>query len=107
VAKWLTTVKGQNIAFTGQAWRPRAQIQARVRQLGGTAPSHGKVTAETTMLVRGNSSQWLNGDVGVKELDAAQAILRGQPLVVVSCLWQLGLGSSAYLVILRVKSENG
>lgn len=84
MTKWLTTVKGQQVAFTGQAWLIRSQLQAIVRRLGGTPTRGAEVTTETTVLVRGRSQFWKLKDHGLKERYAAQLIREGHSLLVVS-----------------------
>ncbi len=82
--KWLTAIKGEHVAFTGQAWCTRAGLQRMVRRLGGTPTSGGEVTGATTVLVRGSSSVWAYGDHGTKERRAAQLIREGRRVVVVN-----------------------
>lgn len=72
---WLRKIRGEHVAFTGRAWLSRQQLQKIVRRKGGIPTS--RVTAATTVLVRGDSSVWAFGDYGTKELKAAQLIRKG------------------------------
>lgn len=84
MTKWITTIKGQHVAFTGQAWLTRPELQRLVRRLGGTPTRGAEVTTATTVLVRGRSTKWKLKGHGLKERYAAHLIREGYPLVVVS-----------------------
>lgn len=79
--KWITSVKGEYVAFTGTAWRKRRELQNRVRRLGGEPTPRGAVNSNTTVLVRG---KWEPNNYGSKEEHAAQLIRTGQEIAVVS-----------------------
>ena len=81
--RWITTLSGEHVAFTGTAWLTRLQLQNLVRRRGGKASRDGNVTRETTILVRGRSGAWFYGDHGTKEQRAAELIRQGQRISVV------------------------
>lgn len=81
--RWLTNIRGEDVAFTGKAWCPRRELQRRVRRKGGRATQAGDVTVGTTILVRGISPFWAYGDHGLKELRAAQLIRAGNRIKVI------------------------
>lgn len=81
--KWLISVSGERIAFTGRAWMPRAKLQRLVRRQGGITTAGAGVTSVTTVLVRGDSSVWAFGDYGTKERDAARLIRKGASISLV------------------------
>jgi hypothetical protein len=57
--KWLRHIRGEHFAFTGKAWLQRHRLVDIVRTRGGRPTGgNGKVTSETTVLVRGDSSAW-------------------------------------------------
>jgi hypothetical protein len=53
-SKWLNSVRGERITFTGRPWLARTKLLRMVKQNGGIA-NEGKVAANTTVLVRGES----------------------------------------------------
>ncbi len=75
--KWLRNIDGEYVAFTGRAWRSRADLQRIVRRKGGIPTAGGEVTGDTTVLVRGDSSVWAFGEYGAKEQKAARFIKKG------------------------------
>jgi hypothetical protein len=79
--KWLRSVRGEFVAFTGTAWLVRHELRRRVNRKGGI-PIHG-IPSITTVLVRGDSSVWKHGDYGTKELDAARLIRKGASISLV------------------------
>jgi len=79
---WLKSLRGERVAFTGTAWRVRAELTRRVRLKGGI-PTAGAVTRDTSVLVRGESSNWKYGDHGIKERDVARWIRHGAPISIV------------------------
>ena len=82
--RFITTLSGEHVAFTGGAWLTRRQLQKVVRRLGGNSATDGNVTTETTILVRGTPSPaWYYGDHGAKEQRVADLIRRGQSISVV------------------------
>jgi hypothetical protein len=81
--KWLRSIWGQCIAFTGTAWLPRAELQAIIRKKGGISTPRGRVTRATTVLVRGESSEWAFGEYGNKEREAARLISEGVRISIV------------------------
>jgi hypothetical protein len=83
IRKWLKSVRGEHIAFTGKAWIRRRTLQRLVRREGGIPTADAKVTGATTVLVRGKSSAWAFGDFGTKELDAARLIRKGTSISIV------------------------
>ena len=78
--KWLTSLLGQRIAVTGQVWCGRPVLS---RRLGAKATPGGRVTADTTLLIKGKSPFWRYGDYGRKERRVAELLRRGQPIAVV------------------------
>jgi len=80
---WLSSLRGERVAFTGAAWQSRAELQRRVRRKGGIPTAGGAVTGDTTVLVRGESSNWKYGDHGTKEREAARFIRRGASISLV------------------------
>lgn len=81
--KWLKSVRGERVAFTGTAWLKRAELQRLVRRRGGIPSAGAGVTGTTTVLVRGDSSVWAFGDYGSKERHAARLVSRGVPISLV------------------------
>jgi len=81
VMKWLTTVAGHRIAVTGSTWCTQAELLRRARRLGGKG--NGRVTKDTSVLVRGRSGVWAYGDYGRKEKHAADLIREGRTISVV------------------------
>jgi hypothetical protein len=81
--KWLTSIEGEHVAFTGTAWRKRSELQDEVRRQRGVPTSKGEVTGTTTILVRG---RWAPGEFGVKERHAAELIRDGHVIAIVSDL---------------------
>ena len=81
--QWLTHLDGESIAVTGTVWCPQSELLKRARRLGAKVSSNGRITAETTLLVRGASSLWQYGDYGWKELRAAQLIREGHRISLV------------------------
>jgi hypothetical protein len=81
--RWLHTISGEHVTFTGKAWLRRRELERIVKRLGSTPARAGKVTAETTLLVRGESRAWAYGDYGTKERRAAELIRAGQDIAVV------------------------
>lgn len=79
--KWIRSIKGEYVAFTGTAWRKRRELQNRVRRLGGKPTPRGAVNSNTTILVRG---KWESDDYGSKEERTAQLIRTGREISVVS-----------------------
>jgi hypothetical protein len=80
MTRWLTSLEGQRIALTGKAWRSRKEL---IRQLRGRATPEGRLTTDTTLLVRGSSENWAYKDFGRKEKRAARLLLGGQRIWVV------------------------
>ena len=74
---WLRSLQGEHVAFTGTAWLKRSELQRIVRRHGGFPTLGAKVTSDTTVLVRGDSSVWAFGDYGTKERHAAHLISNG------------------------------
>lgn len=66
MAKWLTKILGEHVAFTGKAWLKRSELQKTVRRLDGIPTKNADITGETTVLVRGQSQAWKYGDHGKK-----------------------------------------
>ena len=81
VMKWLTSVAGHSIGVTGRTWCTQAELLQRARRLGGKG--NGRVTEDTTVLVRGRSGLWAYGDYGRKEKRAADLVRRGHTISVV------------------------
>jgi len=81
--KHLTTVAGEQVSFTGRAWRPRVELQEIVRGLGGKPTPRGDVTEDTTVLVRGACATWKYGDYGRKERRVANLVRRGRSIALV------------------------
>jgi len=75
--KWITTVRGERIAFTGRAWLTRAALRRQVLRKRGIPTPGAAVTSTTTILVRGDSSVWAFGEYGTKEREAAKFIRKG------------------------------
>jgi hypothetical protein len=83
IRNWLTNLRGEQIAFTGTAWLARADLQRRVRCKGGTPTASAAVTSATTVLVRGDSSNWKYGEHGIKEREAARYNRKGASISLV------------------------
>lgn len=81
VMKWLTSVTGHRIAVTGRTWCTQAELLRRARGLG--ANGNGRVTKDTTILVRGRSGVWAYGDYGRKEKHAAELLREGHAISVI------------------------
>ena len=81
VRKWIRSVRGEHVAFTGAAWRKRQELQNSVRRLGGEPTRRGAVNSKTTILVRG---KWEHDNYGSKEELVAQLIRAGREIAVVS-----------------------
>ena len=79
--KWLTTVGGHRIAVTGRTWCTQAELLRRARRLGGKG--NGRVTKDTSVLVRGISGVWAYGVYGRKEKRVADLIREGRPISIV------------------------
>ena len=79
--KWLTSIRGEQIVFTGKAWRVRAKLKRLVQRRGGVCSD--QVTTATTVLVRGESKAWAYGDFGLKEKKVAQLIRDGHNICLV------------------------
>src|SRR5438132_13596509 len=75
--KWITTVRGKRIAFTGRAWLTRAALRRQVLRKRGIPTPGAAVTSTTTILFRGDSSVWAFGEYGTKEREAAKFIRKG------------------------------
>src|SRR3989442_15278713 len=75
--KWITTVRGERIAFTGRAWLTRAALRRQVLRKRGIPTPGAAVTSTTTILFRGDSSVWAFGEYGTKEREAAKFIRKG------------------------------
>jgi len=75
--KWLTSIRGEHVAFTGKAWLIREELERAVRRRGGIPCG---VTGETTVLIRGESQAWAFGEYGLKEKKAAEWIRRGHDI---------------------------
>lgn len=75
--KFVRNIRGEDVAFTGKAWLPRAELQRIVRHEGGFPTAGGNVSATTTVLVRGDSSVWAFGEFGTKERKAAELLGKG------------------------------
>ena len=83
--KWLTSVEGKSVAFTGWlSWNTQKELQRAIIRLRATPTTRGRVSSGTDVLVRGNSSMWSHDDYGNKEQRAAELIRSGKNLVVVS-----------------------
>jgi len=80
---WLRSLHGEHVAFTGTAWLNRSELQRIVRGLGGFPTSGAKVTGNTTVLVRGDSSVWAFGDYGTKERHVARLVSKGAAISLV------------------------
>jgi hypothetical protein len=80
---WLSSLRDERVAFTGTAWQSRTELQHRVERKGGIPTAHGAVTGDTTVLVRGESSNWKYGDHGIKEREAARLIRKGASISLV------------------------
>src|ERR1017187_3001014 len=81
VMKWLTSVAGHSIGVTGRTWCTQDELLPSARRLGGKG--NGRVTEDTTVLVRGRSGLWAYGDYGRKEKRAADLVRRGHTISVV------------------------
>ena len=81
--KWIRSVRGEHVAFTGKAWLPRRELQRLVGRRDGKPTQDGEVTAATTVLVRGDSSRWAFGKYGTKEMHAARLIGKGASISLV------------------------
>lgn len=82
--KWLRSIRGEYVAFTGSAWLQRHELEHIVRSRGGIPTGGGgKVTGDTTVLVRGDSSVWKYGKYGTKEQKAAQLVRQGAAISLV------------------------
>jgi hypothetical protein len=75
---WLTSIRGEHVAFTGKAWRLREELERAVRRRGGHPCP--RVTGKTTVLVRGESQVWAFRKYGLKEKKAAELIRRGHEI---------------------------
>src|SRR5580658_737758 len=76
----ITRIKGEQVAFTGRAWKLRKDLCKEVeRQGGGT--SGGSLTSKSTILVRG---RWQENEAGEKERRAAEMIRHGSGISVVA-----------------------
>jgi hypothetical protein len=80
---WLKTLQSEHVAFTGMAWLKRSELQRIVRERGGFPTSDARVTGNTTVLVRGDSSVWAFGDYGTKERHAARLVRTGAAICLV------------------------
>ena len=80
--KWLTSVRGEHVTFTGKAWRTRSELRLQVNQCGGIISSW-QVRADTTVLVRGESTDWAYVKYGLKEEKAAQLIRKGRDICLI------------------------
>src|SRR6185312_5178024 len=78
--KQLSRLEGQRVALTGKAWCSRKEL---VRRLRGKATPNGGVTNDTTVLVRGSSSQFAFGEYGQKEDRVASLLRAGHRIVVI------------------------
>jgi hypothetical protein len=82
--KWLRNIRGEHFAFTGKAWLQRQELEDIIRSRGGIPTrGGGKVTSETTVLVRGDSSVWKYGKYGTKEQKASELVRNGAKISVV------------------------
>jgi len=81
--KWLSGVRGEHVAITGRVWLWQHEVQGLIRRAGGFPTPRGDVTTKTTVLVRGDSSQFKFGEYGTKERDAARRISRGASIALV------------------------
>ena len=84
MTKWLSSVRGEHVAFTGGAWTSRPDLRRLVVWRGGIPTPGSHVTEATTVLVRGKSSVWSHGEHGDKEQRAADLIRTGHSIAVVS-----------------------
>jgi hypothetical protein len=83
IRRWLRSIRGEHIAFTGKAWISRKKLRRLVRRKGGIPTAGAEVTRTTTVLVRGHSSVWVFGEYGTKELDAVRLIRKGASISIV------------------------
>jgi hypothetical protein len=81
--RWISSLRGQNIALTGNCSRTRDELVDIISRAGGRVASGAGVSNTTTLLVRGTSGNWKYANFGVKEATAASYIRRGHALSVV------------------------
>jgi BRCT domain type II-containing protein len=73
--KWVRSLHGERIVFTGGLWLRRADMRKQIRRHGASAD--GSVSFVTTLLVKGELERWKYGDHGLKESQAARLIREG------------------------------
>jgi len=83
MTKYLATLGGERVAFTGAAWRPRSEVQKLVKRNRGHPTVDGNVTNDATVLVRGKSDFWRYEDFGRKEQRVSELVRSGRIAIVV------------------------
>jgi hypothetical protein len=77
--KWLTSLRGERVAFTGGMWVTRSGLRRELERRGGVLST----VFAASILVRGTSPKWKYGDHGIKERQAATLIREGEPISLV------------------------